>query len=179
MKSHTPYSPRQIRNIRIGSVVSLLLYLHMIFIPLVYEWRPAVPPMAQLQVARGELTFQDVGKGDRLTGIKSATGTTFFSCATGKIGHPNCLFDLGDYEKLAGKQATLWWYEQPIYLFTTQKRVVRLIVNEEEKISYEKTALWTEKSASRAPWYIFIVLVIVVSIVVGFELKIRRERHEQ
>lgn len=84
-----------------------------------------------------------------------------------------------EYERLAGKPATVWWYEQPVYLYTTQKRLVRLVAAGEEIRSYEKTVHFTEAAAKSAPWFIFVLLVLYISIEVGFERMIRRREHEQ
>lgn len=174
------YSAKDIRNIRIGSLLLVPLWVFMILIPFGYEWWAEIPPFEQLQVTSGELTYQDLGKrGDRMTGIKSASGTDFFTCATGQYDHTDCVFPMAEYEKLAGKPATVWWYEQPVYLFSTQKRLVRLVVDGEEKMSYERVVHLTGNAAGAAPWYIFVMLFLFISIVVGFERMIRGQKNEQ
>ena len=174
------YSAKDIRNIRIGSLLLIPLWMFMILIPFSCTWWAEIPPFEQLQMTSGELTYQDVGKrGDRLTGIKSESSTIFFTCAEGKFFHPDCLFPMAEYEKLSGKPATVWWYEQPVYLFSTQKRLVRMVVAGEEKMSYEKTVRFTAIGAKWAVRVIFVVLVLFISIVIGFERMIRRQEHEQ
>lgn len=174
------YSERDIRNIRIGSVLTMLLYVFFVLIPSSYSALAEIPPLDRLQVTSGELTYQEVGKrGDRLTGIKVGSETIFFTCAPEKFVHPNCLVSKTEYENLAGKSATVWWFDQPIYLFSTQKRLVRLVVAGEEKESYAKTVDVTRRIAKSAPWFIWGALVLFISIVVGFEFIIRRQQHEQ
>lgn len=179
--SQKRYSAKNIRNIRIGYFALVLIYVFFVLIPLSYTWRATIPPPDQLQVTSGELAYKDVGKrGNRLTGIETASGTIFFTCAKGKFGaYPDCIFPKTEYEKLAGQPATVWWFEQPIYLFSTQNRLVRLVVAREEKMSYVKAVHLTEEAAKSAPWFIGVLLVLFVSIVVGFERMIRRQQREQ
>ncbi|MBC2731585.1 hypothetical protein [Thiobacillus sp.] len=174
------YSTNDIRNIRIGSALSMLIYIFVILIPSTYAWLAEVPPQNQLQVMTGKLVYQDgPRRGDKLTGIQAASGTVFFTCSTEKFVHPNCLFPVTEYKSLSGKLATAWWFEQPIYLLSTQKRLVRLVVDRKEILSYGKTVDVTKKSAKSAPWFIGIWFALFVSIVIGFERLIRRQQHEQ
>lgn len=186
MKKPPRYSAKDIRNIRIGSVLSILIYVFIVLIPLFYTWIAKIPTFDQLQVASGELTYKNVGKNgnDYLTGIKNITGVTYFSCASGMSssmfgGHPDCLFPVAEYPKLAGKPATIWWFEQPVYLFVTHKHLVRLVVAGEEKISYEKSLAWSRSSSKSAPWFIFIMLGLFTLIIVWFEFRIREQKNEQ
>lgn len=173
------YNAKNIRNIRIGYVLSILIFTGMIFIPDIYTLRAKIPPFEELQVTSGEFTYQDVGKrGEKLTGIRTTSGVIYFTCATFKFDHPDC-FHMSEYEKLVGKPSTVWWYEQPIYLFMTQKKLVQLIVADEEKISRNNTVRITILAARDAPWFIFVVLVMFSSLVFGFERKIRRQEDEQ
>jgi hypothetical protein len=174
------FGPKDIRNIRIGYFVLALIFVFLILIPLGYTWRAEIPPSHQLRVTAGTLTYQEIGKrGNRLTGIETKSGTFYFTCSKGKYGsYPDCLFPLSEYEKLSGKPATVWWFEQPVYLFSTQKRLVRLDVSGEEKVSYEKTLKLTKSSAEDALWFIGAMFIAFISIVVWFERMIGREKHE-
>lgn len=170
------YSARRIRNIRLGSLLLVPFYIFVIFIPNYYTWIADIPLIEGLQVTSGEFTYQNVGnRGNKLTGIKTASGTIYFSCSRGKFGeNPDCLFPMSEYERLAGQPATVWWYEQQVNLFDTQKRVVRLVIASKEKVSYEKTVNLTNKSSRNAVWIMFVMLVVFILIVVGFERMIRR-----
>lgn len=180
MKKPPRYGSKDIRNIRIGSVLTMLIWVFVLFIPFLYEWTAEIPPFDRLQVASGDLTYKKVGKNrnEWLTGLKSATDETYFTCAAG-VGHPDCLFPVSEYTKLAGKPTTIWWFEQPVYLFVTKKRVVRLVVDGEEQISYEKTLGVAKKNSKFVFWMAFITLVIFISIVVLFENRIREQKNEQ
>lgn len=180
MKKPPRYSPKDIRNIRVGSVLTMLICVFVLLIPDFYEWTAEIPPFEQLQIASGDLTYQKVGKNKNewLTGLKSASGETYFTCAAG-IGHPDCLLPVSEYTRLAGKPTTIWWFEQPVYLFVTHKRAVRLVVDGDEKVSYEKTLVVAKKNAKFAIWMAFIELGLFISIVVWFELRIREQKNEQ
>lgn len=173
------YSARHIRNIRIGSLLLFLYYTFEIFIPNYYTWIAEIPPIETLHITNGEFTYQDYGRrGNRLTGIKTASGTILFTCSTGKFGeYPDCLFPTSEYERYSRQPATVWWYEQPVQLFQTQNRVVMLKIAGKEEISYAKTLALTQKSSRNAPWLIFMMLFIFILIVVGFERLIRRNKN--
>ena len=180
MKNTRRYSAKDIRNIRIGSFLLIPIYIFIIFIPLAYTWFAEIPPFQQLQITSGELTYKDVGRrGDRLTGVKLDLDTIFFTCAKGKFGAaPDCLSPYSAYEELAGKPVTVWWFEQPVYLFVSQKRLVRLVVAGEERMSYEKTLMLTRHASDNALWFAGVLLILFVLIVIGFERRIRRQGHE-
>jgi len=176
-KNNVHYSAKDIRNIRMGSLLLMLGYVFIIFIPLAYTWLAEIPPFQQLQVISGELTYKDVGKrGDRLTGVKTGAGAVFFTCSDGKFGEaPDCLFPYNEYEELSGSPVTVWWFEQPVYPFVTQNKLVQLVVDGEEKLSYEKTLVLTLHASDIAPWFAGVLLILFVLIVILFERRIRRQ----
>lgn len=175
------YSQKDIRNIRIGSVICVLIYIFIVLIPLFYTWHAEIPPLGSLNKTSGKFTYKKIGnKGNYLVGVSSSSSATFFTCAASKFGaYPDCLQGKSEYEKLVDQPTTAFWFEQPVYLFSTQKRLVKLIVSGEEKRSYEKTVTVTRRSKASAPWWIFILLILFTAIVVGFELKIWRQKNEQ
>ncbi|WP_162084905.1 hypothetical protein [Sulfuriferula nivalis] len=176
MKKPPRYSAKDVHNIRIGSLLTFLIYVFIILIPLSYTWMVTIPPINQLQVTSGELTYKKVGKNgsEYLTGIRNSAGVTYFTCASGIFGeHPDCLFPVTEYPKLAGRPAVAWWYEQPVYFFVMHKHLVRVVVTGEEKISYEKTLAWSRSTSKSAPWFILIMLGVFILIIVWFEVRIK------
>lgn len=178
--SHPPprYSTKRIRNIRIVNLLLIPFYVIVFLIPFLYIWMAEIPPFEKLHVTIGELTYQDVGRGNRLTGIKTASGTELFTCSKAVYygGHPDCLFPMSEYERLSGQPAKVWWYKQSGYLFSTQNRLVKLEVAGKEIVSYGKTVELTQKASNSAPWFMFMILAIFSLIVAGQEQQIRSDR---
>lgn len=176
------WGKKHIREIRIGYVVLALIYVFVILIPLLYERNTRIPEMGELLQTNGNLICKEIGnRGDYLTGVKIVDGQPqFFTCSGGSFGaRPDCFGPRVDKcQKLSGKQTTVWWFEQPVYLFSTQKRLVRLAVDGKEEISRERTMELAKKGSLLSTWLIFVMLGLFLLIVVGFERMIRRHGHE-
>jgi hypothetical protein len=71
-------------------------------------------------------------------GINTHSGVEWFSCKTGKLDYLGCEITHENYAALEGKEATAWWFEQPVYFASVQRRVMRLVVDGKELIRYEK-----------------------------------------
>lgn len=172
-------STKRIHEIRRGNLLYIPLYIFGFFIPFLYIWMANIPPIEELHVTSGELTYKTMGnRGERLTGIKTASSTILFTCSQAVYygGQPNCLSPMSEYDRLSGQPATVWWYEQSGYLFSTQKRLVKLLVADKEIISYERTVALTQSSSKSAPWFMFGALVIISLFWIAQEQLIRRDQ---
>ncbi len=170
------YTAKQARNYRLGYLAIFLSYVFISLVPSLYERFAEIPPFENLHETVGEFTYEVTGKHgeDRLTGIKTSAGTLYFSCGPGSISHPDCVSPSSEYDRLSGKTAQVWWYEQPTYLFTTQNRVVKLVVDGKEKRSYNDTVEITKSVANSAPWLNLIFLSVYILFIIALEQHLRK-----
>lgn len=170
------YTTQQARNYRLSYFALLAGFLFVIVIPGFYDWTSEIPNLEGLHETEGNFTYKVTGRHneDRLMGIITNTGTMYFSCGQGYIAHPDCIHPSSEYDRLVGKPAQVWWYEQSVYLFMTQKRVGRLVVDGEEKVSYEHTVEVTKRTARSTPWLAIIILCIYAFVIVALERNLRK-----
>jgi hypothetical protein len=170
------YTAKHARNYRLGYIVLLLGYVGVGLIPNIYDWLAEIPSFEKLHLSVGELSYKVSGKHgeDRITVIRTNSGELEFSCGAGMFGHPDCISPASEYDRLSGKVAEVWWYDQPIHLFTKQNKVVKLVVDGKEKQNYDNTVQITKRVAKSAPWLIFILLVFYTLIVAALEQNLRK-----
>lgn len=133
------FDAKRRRRLLICDLGLTAMYLFLLLIPAAYEWLIEIPSLDGLEVTSGTLLFKKTGtRGDYLTGLHTSSGSIFFTCATRWDGSTHdCLVRSRPDESLVGKEATVWWFEQPVHLWATRKRLIRLVVAGEEKVSYE------------------------------------------
>ncbi|HMW19066.1 MAG TPA: hypothetical protein PKN34_07900 [Azospira sp.] len=117
-------------------------------------------------------------RGDYLTGVRNDAGTQIFTCGIGLWSHPACTGVRPD-DSLIGKAVTVWWFEQSVYPFVRNKRVLRLVVAGEEKRTYEKTLRLTGKNKQRIPWFVSISMGCFLILALWYAKVIRRRLDEQ
>jgi len=126
-------------------------------IPNYYLWSARVPAHENLSRTQGILVHEKVSnrKGWKV-GLASGDDLMSFTCSD-RIGQRHtCYADrmkLSDHEELEGRFATVWWFEEPIYFFTTQKRLVQLDIGDTNLISQQDTVNTVTRRAERAPWW--------------------------
>ncbi|RLM17823.1 hypothetical protein BIY29_18885 [Brenneria alni] len=121
-------------------------------IPSFYAWIAEIPKEEEIHYTQGELVLRKNNKKGIQLGLKKNNKIEYFSCADQlNVGHFCGPSDdlLHDW---SGKQAEVGWFYQSAYFFYSQRRLVRLKVEGEEKISLEdvsKDISYGRKSAVR------------------------------
>lgn len=145
------------------------IYLFAVLIPLYYEATAEIPPTEKLHVTDGMLVIKWIPRRRELTGLQNEAGNIYFTCRIGVFSKKNnCISTFDEAKKLVGKRATIWWFEQTIFPFSTQRRLVRLVVDGQEKISLARTLQATRSASGNARWeavglFVFFVAVAVYS----------------
>lgn len=143
------------KGIFIGLSVGLVVVFLMVIMPSYYVFTTKLPPLEQLNIIEGPITLKDYGRKGYKIGVKSDRGLEYFTCSYGFGGnHDSCsreLYDYG-YMNLNNKNATIWWFEQPIHVFQKQQKIVKLEIDGVELISYEKTQKNIDGASHRALW---------------------------
>jgi hypothetical protein len=168
-------------------VALLLIFLQII--PATYLLTTEIPPMSQLKVSQGELSYRKLGKfgADRLLSLTEGMVKHDYSCKKTFVRQHKCYLksgrkNPGGIDNLVGQQATVWWFERKIYPWVSQRHLVRLVVNGREEVSYEET-LEDVASQKRFEHYASAVLRIVFLLFIWFidrrtAFKVERSRVE-
>jgi hypothetical protein len=143
------------------------MYVFFYLIPNVYEFRAELPRIEQSQTTNGVFFYEHTGKGGSSVVIKnSANLREHFSCRSNALVTASCMrSDIG--KALNGKMGSVTWFEQPIYPFVTQRRLLRLVVEEKEEISYKDVVARHTRNKDQAPYWaggLFCLLILIIVI---------------
>jgi hypothetical protein len=172
---------RYARLIRIGNWCLVPIYLVLVVLPLYCEWTSEIPPLQSLRRIDGILTYKLVsGRAGTLVGVTTESGTRYYTCRTGLFGSKH---DCGNFyfdriQPLAGKPVSVWWFDQTVYPFSNQQRLVRLVMDGKEVIGVDDTIRSTERQRNNAPWYAAGILVFFLAIALYFESIARKVTRE-
>lgn len=166
-----------------GTLIALPIAIFVILIPAWYAWITQLPPLEQLQRREGTLTYKLLN--NRLgakVGITNDSGTEYFTCRPSQLGKRHDCLRLGfeELKPLKGKPAEVLWFEQKVNIGSTQKRLARLIVEGEEKVSLEKTAKRIDIGRQGAIWLPIAFIIFMALVVRAFDKQlISKEETEQ
>jgi len=152
-----------------------------VLIPVYYECQTVIPSEDALSATQGEFFYKHIGKTGYLVELTTPSGKKLFTCRKNvTLGNRHDCLSLGinaeaEADALKGKTATAWWFDQEIYPFITQARLVRLVVDGNELVSFAQTVDDAERSAKRSPWEAFWLLVFFVFIAYLIVFKSLRE----
>lgn len=121
-------------------VLVQISFIFMLFniVPALYAWNSDIPKENEINYAKGELVLRKVNKKGIQLGVKKSNKIEYFSCANElTLGHWGCGVNDDLLRDWTGKTAEIGWYYQPVYFFYSQRRLVMLKVDGEEKISLE------------------------------------------
>ncbi|MCG8709141.1 hypothetical protein JHU04_002375 [Brenneria sp. 4F2] len=144
-------------------------------VPSYYAWIAEMPKEDEIHYTKGKLVIRKNNKKGIQLGLKNNNKIEYFSCADQlNVGHfcePNNDL-LHDW---SGKYAEIGWFYQSAYFFYSQRRLVRLKVEGDEKISLEdvsKDIFSGRKSAIRyVAMYIIPMIVLVLYLIRRFIYK--------
>jgi hypothetical protein len=172
-----------VRKMRRSLWLFPFIYIFFSIIPIYYEYKTEIPPDDALNKTDGKFLYRHIGKGGYIVEMFDGGGKHSFTCRKNIfLGNSHsCLFIKGDdFSPFNGKAATVWWFDQEIYPFIHQQRLVRLVVNDHELVSRAETIASAENSISVAPWFslVFLVFMILFAYYVEFHFLRSIENHE-
>jgi|GEM_PF-2045119 len=139
---------------------AIIYYLYCILIPIYYASAISFPTDQDIHYTEGLFTYRESGRKHYQVGVKTENNTEFFSCKSSYFGTDLCEIDrqyrtqLEEelkknnkptnvilepkiYNKWQGKPAKIGWFRQKYSLFSTDRRVIQVIVDGKEVISKE------------------------------------------
>lgn len=118
--------------LRSGAWFVVLVYVFGAGIPGYYEYTVKIPDEVELNYDKGVYVYDYFGsKKGYMTGVKNKDGINYYTCSYGVSGRNDCM--LSDLHKeLKGQPIELWWFWQPVYWGSEQRRIVRLQIGGEE-----------------------------------------------
>jgi hypothetical protein len=138
-----------------GQWLALTFYIFVLVIPLFYEYRTEIPPDETLIKTEGVFFYKHAGRRrGYIVELSDGEKKENFTCRENMfLGIHTCFYpeDL-DFGVFNGKTATVWWFDQEIYPFVHQRRLVRLAMNDEELVSRAKTIADAEASIRSNIW---------------------------
>ncbi len=143
---------------RSGAWLFIPAIVFLMIVPKFYIWIAEIPETDGLNKIEGVLVHQKISnrKGWKV-GVKNDSGIKYFTCGYGVGARHTCYTNrlrLSDHEGLEGAYVKVWWYEQPIYLFSDQNRLVRLDVSGRTIVSRSDTQEDIQRHAQSAPWWL-------------------------
>jgi hypothetical protein len=152
----------------------------MVLIPAYSALLSEIPSLEQSKIAEGEFSYAQTGKSGNRIMLKIENEKVYFTCREFIHNHHDCFVRniINDY---VGKHTIVQWFEQPIYLFFTQRRIVRIIVEGKEILARETVVKWNEREKKWLPYYTIGLLIFAALIPVFLESQVCRkiEEHEK
>lgn len=110
--------------------------------PIIYSWGVFFPETKDIKHTKGKFIYKAAGKGDYVPGIDNSGREEYFGCKKQAGLHHYCINDRELYKKYKGdnleryyfetwkgKDAELSWFNQPVYFFSEQRRLIELTVD--------------------------------------------------
>lgn len=142
-----------------GGWIVIFINLFIIWIPAYYLYMTDVPSEYDLKKSEGTIVYKELPKLDTMLGLSNTDGIEYFSCRTDSFSRTKGCFEKSKVILLNGKYGEVYWFEQKMDLFTKQKTLARLMVDGEEKYSFDKF----EKFFLRAKKWIFWITIVLSS----------------
>ncbi|MEA1063901.1 hypothetical protein [Erwinia sp. HR93] len=117
-------------------IFSTLFLAYMLVIPSLYSSKYTFPQEGKIHAQSGLFIYKNMGKNGYAPGIFADGKKYRFSCASGSFMQHTCgKMSAKDFRRLRGKPATIYWFQQKTNLFSSQKRVVEIVVNNEVTVT--------------------------------------------
>ncbi|WP_241607278.1 hypothetical protein [Rosenbergiella epipactidis] len=156
--------------------------LYFFYTPLYFTHITKFPEEDEIHYSEGLFTFKSLGKQKYQLGLITPTKTEFFSCISSYIGSHICevnriyseqideelrnkgKFSNQDttpilYKKWQGKPAKIAWFTQRYNIFSTDRRIVQVIIDGKEVLSHERVI----NTINSAKGKFIVILCLVVS----------------
>jgi hypothetical protein len=172
-----PWRLKYVRFIRRTNWLIIPMYIFMILIPTYNTLISEIPPLEQSEIAKGEFSYKQAGRNGKLIVLKNANEKSFYTCRDSIFGGSHDCF-IKNIDDFAGKPATIRWFEQPIYLSFTQRRIIQIIVDEKEIVSREALVKRNNYAKKTIPYYAIGLLILFALIPVYLESQVCRKIEE-
>jgi hypothetical protein len=134
------------------SIIFGFMMAFTVFYPIMQE----VPDKRELTFDTGWVTYKSVSRKGRKPGLKTESGTDYFTCREFGFSYHDCI-PRKKYQKISGKPGRIWWYKQPIFPGLTQKKVVYMEVSGKEYVNREMVK---EDNKSTKNWWLWAMPMI-------------------
>ena len=164
---------RKLKLISASSWLVVPIYVFGVLIPMSYTVFSRIPDHDSLINQDGVLISHKLLKGDSKIGLKTLDGNLYFTCRASFGLNHKCL-SKERAELMVGRSAEVWWFEQKIYPFFTQRRLVRLVVDGEEIIGAAKTLELQRSAANTSLLFAVVLFIFNAWVIFYYESKVRR-----
>ncbi|WP_241629038.1 hypothetical protein [Rosenbergiella epipactidis] len=164
------------------ALIFIYTLLYIFFTPLYFAYVAKFPEEDEIHYSEGLFTFKSLGKQKYQLGLITPTKTEFFSCISSYIGSHICEVnriyseqideELGNkgkfskqdstpilYKRWQGKPAKFAWFTQRYNIFSTDRRIVQVIIDGKEVLSHERVI----NTINSAKGKFIVILCLVVS----------------
>jgi len=157
-----------------------LLWIFCFLIPTYHTQTSEIPSQENLQFAQGTLSFESRARAGIIVVLSGKNGNEHYTCRGSAFGsNHDCISPVKKIENLTGKTAKIWWFEQNIFLGYTQRRLVRLIVDDHEEYTIQMAVRLNEIEENASVLFSIVALVFLILIAVLFErAEIRKSKEE-
>ena len=87
-----------------------------------------------------------------------------FTCENMYFGSKDCVWDSKIIQSIQGRQSTVYWFQQPSYLWIQKNRLVELQVGSDVVFSRAKAQSLIDNSKSMYMWFVPITLLIFIGL---------------
>jgi len=161
----------RIKNRLIFSVMYILL----IFIPACYTFFNKIPPLEDLQVTTGVFSYKNTGAKLGKIIILNGDAANYYTCRRTLINKHECYHFDAKLHSMVGKTTQIWWYEQNLYFWYSQRSLVRLVVDGREEYNYKMAVSDNERAKNYDFYSSIVLLAICVALCVLLE---RIDKHQ-
>jgi hypothetical protein len=145
-------------------ICTVFIYIFMILVPAYHSLTAHIPPDGELLKAEGQLFFESVPRKGNYTGLKTPDGDMLFTCENMYFGSKDCIWDSKIIQSIQGRQATVYWFQQPSYLWIQKNRLVELQVGRDVVFSRDKAQEFIDINKSTYAWALPITLLIFIGL---------------
>ena len=158
----------------------ILLWIFCFLIPTYHTQTSVIPSQENLQFVQGILSFEKRGtRSGTILVVDGRDGKEYYTCRDVAFAGHSCIYGTEMIKALTGKTVQIWWFEQNIYFGFSQHRVVRLVVDNQEKISIKETTKWNENAKKSTIFFSVLMLLFCILLVVLSErADIRKSKEE-
>lgn len=163
---------------RNGGWIVILINVFIIWIPTYYMWTADIPSPENWQRTDGVLVYKKLRNLDNMPGLSSADGIEYFTCRHGSLSKINRCLSSNEMNSLDGKNTEIFWFTRNTYIFTPQKRVIRIVVEGQEKYGFERALRGVNYAKKGAFWMVLVLAAISIIVVRTYDKKIEEKRYE-